>query len=148
MDGMRESPRLVRFLMDPAFAPFLEFEGFDEVGDIYGGSIDASFAQSAIEKLACRTNKGKTLKSSRMRKLLLAAVRRIARAPVVLGADNGHGSVGFLIRRCLCLNGWRGSYQLGDQERIQIRGGEHARCPGSLICLGGAGDPRAPLGFS
>jgi len=62
MDGMRESPRLVRFLMDPAFAPFLEFEGFDEVGDIYGGSIDASFAQSAIEKLACRTNKGKTLK--------------------------------------------------------------------------------------
>jgi hypothetical protein len=47
--------------MDPAFAPFLEFEVFDDVGDVYGGSIDAGLAQGAIEELACGTNKGKTL---------------------------------------------------------------------------------------
>jgi hypothetical protein len=48
--------------MDAAFAPFLEFEVFDDVGDVYGGSIDAGLAQGAIEELARGTNKGKTLK--------------------------------------------------------------------------------------
>ena len=50
--------RCVRFLMDSAFAPFLEFEVFDDVGDVYGGSVDAGVAQGAIEQLASRTNKG------------------------------------------------------------------------------------------
>ena len=52
----------VRFLMDPAFAPFLEFEMLDDVGDIYGGSVDAGLGQGAIEQFASRTHKGNTLK--------------------------------------------------------------------------------------
>ena len=46
----------------------------------------------------------------------------------------------------VCLDSWGGRYQLGDQERIQIRGGEHALRPGGLVRLSGAGDARAPLG--
>lgn len=58
----RGNLRGVRFLMDPAFASFFEFEVLDDVGDIYGGSVDAGLAQGAIEQFASRTYEGKTLK--------------------------------------------------------------------------------------
>ena len=54
--------RRIRFLMDPAFAPFLEFEVFDDVRDVYRSSVDAGLTQRAIKELASGTHKGKTLK--------------------------------------------------------------------------------------